>query len=189
MNTTRRSLLAWPVGLLALPGHLVASTTGAAPPWPELAGALPTPIWAGAARLRVWGFEVYDAQLWVAAGFEAQRYAQHPLALSLTYLRTLRGKAIAERSMAEMLRQGPIDTVLQTAWLARMQQLFPDVAEGDRLTGVHQPGRGARFWLNGRALGAIDDAAFSAQFFGIWLHTATSEPAMRRDLLAALGGA
>lgn len=189
MNTTRRTLLAWPVCLLVPAGDLVASTDGALPPWPEVASVLPAPVWAGAARLRVWGFEVYDAQLWVAAGFEAQRYAQHPLALSLNYLRALRGKAIAERSIAEMLRQGPIDLALQGIWLARLQQLFPDVAEGDRLTGVHQPGRGARFWLNGRALGSIDDAAFSQQFFGIWLHPATSEPAMRRDLLLGVGGA
>lgn len=188
MNPTRRTLLAWPVCLLVPAGHLAASTSGTMPPWPEMAGVLPSPVWAGAARLRVWGFEVYDAQLWVTAGFEAQRYAQYPLGLSLTYLRTLRGKAIAERSIAEMLRQGPIDAALQATWLARMQQLFPDVVEGDRLTGVHQPGRGARFWLNGRTLGLIDDAVFSELFFGIWLHTATSEPAMRRDLLAALGG-
>jgi len=187
MKPTRRTLLA--ACLLAPLGSMATAPDGARPAWPEVASALPAPVWAGAARLRVWGFEVYDAQLWVTPGFEAQRYANYPLSLSLNYLRTLQGKAIAERSIAEMLRQGPIDAALQADWLARMQQLFPDVNRGDRLTGVHQPGRGARFWLNGRLLGGMDDAAFSQQFFGIWLHTATSEPEMRRALLAGVGGA
>jgi hypothetical protein len=104
--------------------------------------------------------------------------------LSLTYLRTLRGKAIAERSLTEMRRQGPVSPEQEGAWLPAMQALFVDVAANDRLTGLHQPGVGARFWLNARPLGNLADASFSQRFFGIWLDVATSEPDMRRNLLA-----
>lgn len=183
MPTRRRALLASPLALL-----LTGAAEAAAPaPWPEVTQVLAHPLWAGSARLRVMGLAIYDAQLWVAPGFVAQRYAQHAFALSLSYLRQLRGSAIAARSITEMLRQGPIDPATQAVWQNRMQALFPDVARGDRLTGVHQPGLGARFWLNGRFLGEVEEPGFGPRFFGIWLHSATSEPDMRRQLLAELG--
>jgi hypothetical protein len=153
-------------------------------PWPEVQANLPGGLWSGSARLRFWGFDVYDAQLWVEKGFTTAQYGQHRLALSLTYLRTLRGKAIAERSLTEMRRQGPVSPEQEGAWLPAMQALFVDVAANDRLTGLHQPGVGARFWLNARPLGNLADASFSQRFFGIWLDVATSEPDMRRNLLA-----
>lgn len=65
-----------------------------------------------------------------------------------------------------------------------MRALFPDVKTGDRITGVHQPGTGAVFWSNSRRLGEVRDPAFARQFFGIWLSAQTSEPQLRRALLA-----
>jgi len=65
-----------------------------------------------------------------------------------------------------------------------MRALFPDVKSGDRITGVNQPDTGAVFWINGRLLGEVRDPAFAKQFFGIWLSPQTSEPQLRRALLA-----
>lgn len=168
------------------------SVTASSPadPWPEVSGALANARLAGRTRLRVWGFEVYDAQLWVASGFRAREFAQFPLALSLSYLRALNGPAIAERSLKEM--RGIATQTDETAphpwaqWLKTMTALFPNVQAGDRLTGLHQPALGARFWLNGKPLGEVADPRFSAAFFGIWLHESTSEPALRRELLAGV---
>jgi hypothetical protein len=180
----RRTLLGAAVLLShGLPPAAHAQASGPSP-WPEVQANLPDGRWSGSARLRFWGFDVYDAQLWVAPSFTAAQYSQHPLALSLTYLRTLRGQAIAERSLTEMRRQGPISAEQESAWLPAMQALFVDVAANDRLTGLHQPGLGARFWLNARPLGNLADAGFSQRFFGIWLDTASSEPELRRNLLA-----
>ncbi|MFZ4626410.1 MAG: chalcone isomerase family protein [Rhodoferax sp.] len=158
--------------------------TQASPIWPEVNSALAEARLAGSIRLRVWGFEVYDAQLWVLPGFRAGQFAQYPLALSLRYLRSLKGAAIAEHSLKEMRGVGPIAPAQADPWLRAMTQTFPDVQAGDRLTGLHQPGVGARFWLNGQPHGDIADANFSSAFFGIWLAEGTSEPAMRRELLA-----
>ena len=45
----------------------------------SLPGAAPTaPV-----RMRVWGFEVYDAKLWTRPGFAPAQYARHPFALEL----------------------------------------------------------------------------------------------------------
>ncbi len=62
--------------------------------------------------------------------------------------------------------------------------MLPDVQAGDRLVGVHRPGRGALFALNGRTIGEIADPRFSAQFFAIWLGPRSPEPALREALLA-----
>jgi hypothetical protein len=153
-------------------------------PWPEIRGALARAGLLGSARLRFWGFDVYDAQLWAAPGFQANQYLQQPFGLTLNYLRTLKGVAIAERSLKEMQDIAPVEQAQATPWLQAMTQLFPDVRAGDRITGLHQPGQGASFWLNGLPLGQVPDERFSQRFFGIWLHPGTSQPAMRRDLLA-----
>jgi hypothetical protein len=153
-------------------------------PWPEVRAALAQATLLGSARLRFWGFDVYDAQLWATPGFQANQYLQQPFGLTLNYLRALKGGAIAERSLKEMQDIALLDQAQATPWLQAMTQLFPDVRAGDRITGLHQPGHGARFWLNGQPLGQVADERFSQRFSGIWLHPGTSQPAMRRDLLA-----
>ena len=35
-------------------------------------------------RLKIWGFEIYDARLWTQPGFSVQQYASHPFALELS---------------------------------------------------------------------------------------------------------
>ena len=153
-------------------------------PPPELAAELPGAVWVGAARLRVFTFNVYDAALWVAPGFSTSRYAQSAFGLQLSYLRSLEGRAIAERSLVEMRRGATLTPAQEQRWLAAMEQSFPDVKAGDRITGLHQPGVGARFWFNGAVRGTVADPEFSRLFFGIWLAETTSEPRLRTSLLA-----
>ena len=162
------------------------ATLQASAPEPTARAALQDKQLQGNARLRVWGFEVYDASLWAGPGFDAQRYEQHRFALELSYLRSFKGSAIAERSLDEMRGIAPINPEQAARWLAAMTELFPDVQRGDRITGVHVPGSGARFYLNGRLRGELADDAFSRLFFGIWLSPKTSQPAMRATLLQSV---
>jgi len=150
----------------------------------ELQADLPAASLSGQAKMTFWGFDVYQATLWVAPGFVASAYEQSAFALELAYLRDFKGADIAQRSMAEMRRQAPLDTELQVRWESRMRALFPDVKAGDRITGVHLPGAGALFWSNGRLLGEVRDSRFAKLFFGIWLSPQTSEPQLRQALLA-----
>lgn len=147
-----------------------------------LSGVVPTtPV-----RLRVWGFEVYDARLWTPVGFRHSQYAQYPFALELQYLRRLEGAAIASRSIDEMRRVGSFTDAQAQSWLAAMRELFPNVSAGERITGVNLPGVGAEFWVNGQRVGAVNDLAFARLFFGIWLDERSSEPKMRAQLLQGL---
>ena len=151
---------------------------------PELAQALPQARLLGSARLKVWGFEVYDSRLWATAAFSAASPAATPLALELTYLRDFKAQDIAERSLKEMRRSQPLSDAQAARWKADLLRVIPDVRAGDRILGVHRPGQGAAFWVNDKPAGEVRDEDFSARFFGIWLSPATSEPQMRAALLA-----
>lgn len=142
----------------------------------------------GSARMRYWGFDVYDARLMVARDFDIQRFEDQRFGLELSYLRSFKGADIAERSIEEMSGQASLEPAQAQRWQQAMSALFPDVRRGDRLTGVHVPGSGARFYLNGQWLGEVADDAFSRRFFGIWLSPRTSQPRLREALIQSLGG-
>jgi hypothetical protein len=150
----------------------------------EVAQVLPTAKLVGKAHLTVWGFDVYDARLWALPGFSAARYGSEPLALELTYLRAFTAADIADRSMQEMRRSVPVSEAQADLWKTQMLRVIPNVQKGDRILGIHKPGGGASFWVNGKAAGEIADGEFARLFFGIWLSPKTSEPKMRDALLA-----
>ena len=136
----------------------------------------------GAGTLRWFGVRIYDASLWA---YRSPPHFDRPFALSLRYARSLKGKAIAQRSVEEIEGLSLGTPQARRAWGLAMAGLFPDVEEGSTLTGLHVPGRGATFFHDGRPLGAIADPEFSRAFFSIWLDPATSAPDLR---IALLGG-
>jgi len=159
------------------------ATAGATLAPVEVAGALPRARLQGSGTLRYFGMAIYEARLWAAPEFESGRYEAHDLALELRYARKLDGAAIAERSIAEMRRVGPVDPAQAKSWLVQLTQAFPDVKPGDRLTGVRGSGGVTRFYGNGQLISSIADPEFGRLFFGIWLSANTSEPALRRELI------
>jgi hypothetical protein len=150
----------------------------------EVQELLPQARLAGRVRLSVWGFQIYDATLWVAPGFNAETFQDHGFALELAYLRSFSSDDIANRSLGEMGRQRQIPADKAAFWERQLRDAIPDVKPGDRLTGLHRPGEGASFLVNGKLIKTIRDAEFARRFFGIWLADTTSEPAMRRELLS-----
>lgn len=137
----------------------------------------------GQGRFRYLGLSIYEARLWAAEPVDAGRWAEQPLTLELQYARTLVGREIARRSLAEMRRQAPIPDTQAQAWLQEMEASFPDVQSGDRISGQYEPGAAARFFFNGQPRRRVPDAQFAQLFFGIWLSPQTSEPRLREQLL------
>jgi hypothetical protein len=189
---SRRSLLQrGALAALAATGALPAAAQPTAPSAapaaaptvpPELAAELPSARWRGTGVMRFFGLHIYDVHLWSAEAVAGDGAAQ-PLALALVYARQLVGEQIASRSLKEMNRIGRINDEQSVRWLKLMTQLFPDVKDGDRLTGVQRPGVATRFFLNGQFRGEVADAEFTRLFFGIWLSPRTSEPRLREQLL------
>ncbi len=173
-------------GAVAQPaeGRSEIPTAGASDTRAEVTSALPQSRLIGKTRLSVWGFQVYDARLWALADFKADKIAAQPFVLELTYLRSFDNQNIAARSIAEMRRSAPVSEPQAKAWTEQMMRVIPDVKAGDRITGIHRPGVGARFLVNGKTSGEIADVEFATLFFGIWLSPKTSAPKMRLELLA-----
>jgi hypothetical protein len=179
---TRRSCLLAAGLALAGPAQSQAVTPSAPV---ELAADLPQARLQGSGRLRFLGLRIYDIRLWAGASPVSAQWAGVPLALELEYARNLEGAQIAERSLVEMRRQAEPAADIAERWLSAMKRVFPDVREGDRITGLNLPGQGARFFHNGRLRGDVLDIEFARLFFGIWLSPRTSEPALREALLGA----
>jgi hypothetical protein len=146
--------------------------------------ALPGTTVIGSGTFRWFGLTLYEATLFAERdSFNANNWATTPLALELAYTRTLAGDKIAVASADEIKKLGLGNATQLRAWEAAMKQLFPNVTEGTRLTGVYRPGQPTRFLLNGDPLGEIADHAFGPAFFAIWLHPETSAPKLRSALL------
>ena len=193
----RRAALVALLALPVAPGHAqtsaaTAAATPAATPaiaaTREVLEAIADAQFIGQGRLKFWSLDVYDARLWAPAALRPRNYAASPLALELIYLRNFSAADIAERSIKEMRRAAPISEAQAADWTQAMLRVIPDVKKGDRLTGVHRPGSGATFYVNGKRSGDVPDIEFSKLFFGIWLGPATSEPRLRDALLAGVGG-
>jgi len=134
----------------------------------------------GAGEMTFFGLSIYDGYYWSGErGFSMER----PFALDFVYKRKLDGRRIAERSIDEIAKLGFGSPDDRRRWGDAMAGIFPDVAKGDRLTGLYTPRGSVRFFHNGAPIGEIADPAFARAFFGIWLDPRTSRADFRRQLL------
>jgi len=124
-------------------------------------------------------------------GYEAELLAAEPVfdpakpfALKLTYKMDFTGKEIAERSVEEIRGQKSASEIQLEKWGAEMLKIFPDVKEGDSITGISNAEKQTVFLYNGREIGMVADPEFTKAFFDIWLSEKTSEPSLRKKLLA-----
>jgi Chalcone isomerase-like len=138
---------------------------------------------AGSGRLTWFGLRVYDAALFAPRRFDPADAAGQAFGLVLTYARRLDGKGIANASRDEIQRLGFGSAAQRARWHERMLALFPDVDKGRRLTGIHVPRQGARFYFDDEFIGAIEDPEFARAFFAIWLDERTRAPQLRESLL------
>lgn len=137
----------------------------------------------GQGRLSYMFWDIYDATLFAPNG---EFSSSQPLAIQISYLRTIEGKKIADRSAEEMRLQGFSDEVRLADWHAQMRAIFPDVSEGVTLTGVLTQSGETIFYSNDVQIGSIADKEFGRRFFNIWLSEATSAPDLRKKLLGSL---
>ena len=164
---------------------LMATLTSASQAMPD-AARVHAKNWnvLGQGQMRWFGLRLYSAELWSSqAVFDpASTYA-----LTLTYDRPFAGARLSSSSIDEMRRIGTSNEAVLARWQRYMDKVFPDVREGDALTGVFLPGKGAVFYLGSKLLGEVNDPAFATAFFGIWLDPRTRESALRLQLLGQRG--
>ena len=166
--------------LLAAALLCVAALAQAMPDVVRQSGAAPPDAWKqwGSGEMRWFGIALYQATLYVA-GRDAERA---PLALQLRYRRDIPRARLVQTSIDEMRRLGAEPAQL-LRWEPELARVFPDVAEGDTITGVRVPGQGVRFFHQDSARGEIADPEFGRWFFAIWLDAKSRSPALRSLLL------
>jgi Chalcone isomerase-like len=134
----------------------------------------------GKGEMRWFGLKLYNAELWVSSTrFDPAKV----FALNLTYARNFAGARLASSSIDEMQKQGKLDAAKAARWLKELERVFPDVKEGEQITGVYLPGKGAAFYHQGKLKGELADAELAQRFFDIWLDPRTTQPALRASLL------
>lgn len=161
-----------------------ASVASAAPAPAHIEQHLAQARLAGSGSFTWFGLNIYSAELWVGEqGYRAQAPQAAPFVLELRYARKLDGVKIAEASFEQMEKIKAGTPAQRAAWLLRMKEIFPDVNQGTRISGVFLPTVGAQFYLDGKALASVSDPAFARAFFGIWLDPASTAGALRARLL------
>lgn len=135
----------------------------------------------GEGRLKVMLWNVFDATLY---GPQGDYKSEQPFALSLTYLRKLKGRKIVKKTFEEIRVQGMRDKKLLAAWESQLTAIIPDVKAGQNITGIRDAGGSVWFYFNGKLAGSIEDPQFTQRFFDIWLGESTSEPDLRKKLLS-----
>ncbi|HRD67860.1 MAG TPA: chalcone isomerase family protein [Candidatus Competibacter sp.] len=131
----------------------------------------------GSGELRRFGLLIYEATLWAE-----EHPTRPPLALEITYRRSVSGRRIVEASIAEMRGLNVFDEIRLERWRGAMIRIFPDVRAGDRLIGLYLS-RGAHFYRNEAWIGGVEEPEFAEAFFSIWLDVRTSAPDLRAALL------
>jgi hypothetical protein len=151
----------------------------------ELRASAPSLDLLGQGRLTWWGFHVYDARLYAEdAAFGFDRH----FVLEIEYARDFGADDIVDVSVDEMRRLTGADEARLMRWREAMTRIFPDVRDGDRLIGHHDPAGGARFYNAVGPIGAVADPDFARAFFAIWLDPETKTRELRRALLGAEDG-
>lgn len=137
----------------------------------------------GSGELRWFGFRVYRAALWSA---DPVRWDTHDdFALVIRYERAIDASRLVQASLEEMRRLGQASEAQLSEWGPQLTAALPDVAAGDRITGVNLAGRGVAFYFGNELTVEIADPAFASAFFAIWLDERTREPGLRARLLGA----
>lgn len=129
-----------------------------------------------------WMFlDIYHASLFTSTGDYNERI--YPQALTINYLKNISKKSLIEATQEQWLLQD-VDQVKLNHWLTLLHQIWPDINKGDNLTFYVTGNKEGHFYYNQALVGSINSDGFSDAFLNIWLSEKTSQPKLRRQLLA-----
>lgn len=135
----------------------------------------------GKARFKVLFWSVFDAKLYAK---DANFNPEQPFALSLSYLREIKGAEIVAKSISEMQGQNDFTKIELAEWKNKLSDIIPDVDPQTTITGVRDQAGATLFYKNGESIGRIENKRFTQGFFNIWLGEKTSETKLRSQLLS-----
>jgi hypothetical protein len=144
----------------------------------------------GLLRYRVF-IKGYVAALYLGESFDGEAtpravLADVPRRLEIEYFWAIPADKFAKATVDGISRStDPATFARLRPRIDRINMLYEDVEPGDRYALTYVPGVGTELALNGRRLGVVEGADFSAALFGIWVGDEPLDESLRRQLLAS----
>lgn len=143
----------------------------------------------GKARLSWFVFDVYDSQLRSPSGqYQVNMPSMdQPLALELTYLRSISAQQLLEATQEQWVKMGYQQQKI-TPWLSQLASVFPDVEKNDVLALVSE-GQRCQFYqrqsgqVSMTASKQFEQADLCQAFLAIWIGSQTQYPKLRQALI------
>lgn len=124
--------------------------------------------------------KIYEAQIWCDCNLLSY---EENFALSLTYDINITKGNLINRTIDEMKNIVPVSDENINYYRQKLEGVFPDVKQNDRITALYLPNKKLEFFHNGKITGTITDMVFAKNFLDIWLSDKSSEPKMRNQLI------
>ena len=137
---------------------------------------------AGQAEFSRFGMHIYDASLWRLYANTGDTGAR-ATALSITYARNISARRLLSSTHKEWQRLGFAQRYPIRAWISALENIWPDVRQGDNLTAVISAQGDCVFYSHQGRLGRINDRDFGPAFLDIWLSPDARYPKHTRALL------
>ncbi|GGE88889.1 hypothetical protein [Shewanella carassii] len=142
----------------------------------------------GRGEMDWWFMTLYRARLLTPDG--SYQPNSFPQQLEIQYYRDIPASRLLEATKHQWLHLG-YDREQISAWLALLEDIWPDVEQGDRLSFVASGPQRGHFLFNDKPLAAIviDESAssehkrFADAFLAIWLSERSSRPQLRAQLI------
>ena len=139
----------------------------------------------GQTRLSVLFWDVYDARLFTPSGsFDWEQRKQQRKTLILDYLRDIKATDLVDKTAEEWERLG-LSHEDQQQWLDTLNQMWPNIKEGDCLALVETEQGYANFYQGDKLLGTIENETFTEHFLAIWLSPESRYEDERDELTGA----
>lgn len=162
---------------------LMIFVAGAVHAKPESLPTFMKPV--GQAELKVLWFSVYTATLASPEGRFIS--VSEPLLLTLQYKRNISRQDLLEETEYQWDKAG-IDKDLYATWLFELEDIWPDISEGDSLTFYQNEKGDGHFYYNQRYIGTLTDGIFNQAFLNIWLSDSSDFPQLTKELTGRAGG-
>ncbi|MGM0526526.1 MAG: chalcone isomerase family protein [Pseudomonadota bacterium] len=137
----------------------------------------------GETRLSVMFWDVYDAHLYTDTGeYDWEQRDELQKALLLDYLRDIKAADLVETT-GEEWQDLDLKHDQQEQWLEQLNNIWPDIKEGDCLLLRENDQGYAEFYQADKLLGTIENKTFTEQFLAIWLSPDSRFESERRELV------
>lgn len=137
----------------------------------------------GDTRFKKLGLHIYDASLWSLADSKTLEHSTNATALSIIYARNIKAHRLLSSTHKEwkhlgFAHQHPLD-----AWLDALENIWPDIKDGDYLVFVNYHDGNNAFYSGTKLLGSINDSTFGSAFLDIWLNKNARYQKHRKELI------